>query len=211
MMSERLQTAATTTTVVASHAGKTFAQLASEIARSGASSAEKGARPGSAVVTPAAVNPLDTVAPPLCRATSRGDLLVNQQTRVDLERVYALNTQDEALAKLETCTSHLPLKAQRDVKNLYQQYVQYSKALQQTYPPGLNVGTVDEATQQLNGIHELRQQYFGAEGAEAMFGEEEKTTREMLVLMRQQSNAKLSLEERAERAQAEWSKIHPSP
>jgi hypothetical protein len=211
MMSERLPTAATTITTVRSHAGSTFAQLASEAVSSGASSAGKGAQFGEAVTTAATVNPLDTVAPPVCRATSRGDLLVNPQIRVDLERVYALHTQDEALLMLATCVNHLPLKAQRDVKNLYQQYAQYSKALLQTYPPGLNVATVDEASQQLNGIHELRQQYFGVDGAEAMFGEEEKTTREMLALMRQQTDPKLTMEERAEHAQAEWAKNHPSP
>jgi hypothetical protein len=211
VMSERMQTTATITTVVGSHVGTTFAQLASEAVSFGSSTTGKGAQLGGAVTTAATVNPLDTVAPPVCRATSRGDLLVNPQIRVDLERVYALHTQDEAMVMLDTCASHLPLKAQRDVKNLYQQYAQYSKALLQTYPPGLNVDTVDEASQQLNGIHDLRQQYFGVDGAEAMFGEEEKTTREMLLLMRQQTDPKLTMEERAEHAQAEWAKNHPSP
>lgn len=154
-------------------------------------------------------SPLDTMILPTFRATDKGTLVMDQQTRLDVERIHALFPRDEALAKLDSQSSGLPSQAQRDLKALYQQYSQYAQALAQTFPPGLSNGTLEEATQQLKGLHELRQQYFGAEGAETLFGEEEKTSQELLELMRKQADPKLSLEEKAEQAQAEWKKRQP--
>ena len=154
-------------------------------------------------------SPLDTMILPTFRATNKGTLVMDQQTRQDVERIHALFPRDEAQARLDIQSSALPAQAQRDLKALYQQYNQYAQAVAQTYPPGLSNGTLEEATQQLKGLHELRQQYFGAEGAEALFGEEEKTSQELLELMRKQPDPKLSLEEKAELAQAEWQKRQP--
>lgn len=171
-----------------------------------AASAADGA---SAPSTLKPVSPLDTMILPTFRATNKGTLAMDQQTRLDVERIHALFPRDEAMAKLDSQSSGLPSQAQRDLKALYQQYSQYAQAVAQTFPPGLSSGTLEEATQQLKGLHELRQQYFGAEGAEALFGEEEKTSQELLELMRKQADPKLSLEEKAEQAQAEWKKRQP--
>jgi len=154
-------------------------------------------------------SPLDTMILPTFRATDKGTLVMDQQTRLDVERIHALFPRDEALAKLDSQSVGLPSQAQRDLKALYQQYSQYAQAVAQTFPPGLSNGTLEEATQQLKGLHELRQQYFGAEGAETLFGEEEKTSQELLELMRKQADPKLSLEDKAEQAQAEWKKRQP--
>lgn len=155
------------------------------------------------------VSPLDTMILPTFRATDKGTLVMDQQTRQDVERIHALFPRDEALARLDIQASTLPAQAQRELRALYQQYNQYAQAVAQTYPPGLSNGTLEEAAQQLKGLHDLRQQYFGAEGAQALFGEEEKTSQELLELMRKQTDPKLSLEEKAELAQAEWQKRHP--
>lgn len=171
-----------------------------------AASAADGA---SAPSTLKPASPLDTMILPTFRATNKGTLAMDQQTRLDVERIHALFPRDEAMAKLDSQSSGLPSQAQRDLKALYQQYSQYAQAVAQTFPPGLSSGTLEEATQQLKGLHELRQQYFGAEGAEALFGEEEKTSQELLELMRKQADPKLSLEEKAEQAQAEWKKRQP--
>lgn len=149
-------------------------------------------------------SPLDTMTLPTFRATDKGTLVMDQQTRQDVERIQALFPRDEALARLDIQASTLPAQAQRELKALYQQYSQYAQAVAQTYPPGLSEGTLDEAAAQLKGLHELRQQYFGAEGAEALFGQEEKTSQALLELMRKQTDPKLSLQEKAELAQAEW-------
>ncbi len=155
-------------------------------------------------------SPLDTTILPTFRATAQGTLVMDQQTREDVERFHALFPRDEALARLDIQASTLPLQAQRDLRSLYQQYSQYAQAVAQAYPPGLSEGTLDEAAAQLKGLHELRQQYFGAEGAEALFGQEEKTSQALLELMRKQTDPKLSLQEKAELAQAEWKQQQPA-
>jgi flagellar biosynthesis chaperone FliJ len=157
---------------------------------------------------PAKFDPLDTIEPPTFKADAHGALVMEAQTRVDVERINALYQRDVALAKLEAFSLNLPDTAKRELKDLYQQYAQYAQAVTQTYQPGLSIGTVDEAARQLQGLHDLRQQYFGAERAEALFGQEEKTSQELIALMRQQS-PNLSLEEKAAHAQEAWKKAHP--
>lgn len=156
-----------------------------------------------------AASPLDSMVPPSFRAGSSGNLVVDPQTRADVERVYALYQRDEALQKLEALSSGMPAKAQRELKDLYQQYTQYAQAVAQTYPPGLSLGTVDEARAQLKGLHELRQQYFGIEGAKLMFEQEEETSARLLELMSKNPDAAMSLAEKAEQAQEAIHKLNP--
>lgn len=155
-------------------------------------------------------NPLDHMVPPTFKANKDGTLAMVPQTRVDVERLHALYPRDEALAKLDAFSQGLPDQAKRELKDLFQQYAQYSQAVAQTYPPGLSLNSVDDAARQLEGLHDLRQQYFGAERAEALFGEEEKTSRELVALMRQQNTPGMSLEDKATQAQSAWKKAHPT-
>ncbi|MBI5925972.1 MAG: hypothetical protein HY836_10275 [Aquabacterium sp.] len=150
--------------------------------------------------------PLDTMILPIFRATAKGSLAIDQQTRLDVERIYALFPRDEARAKLESQSSELPDQARRELKDLFQKYAQYAQAVTQTFPPEQNTGALDDATRQFNGLKDLRRQYFGEELAQNLFGEEEKTAQELLELMRKQSDPKLSLEEKAEQAQEDWQK-----
>lgn len=158
----------------------------------------------------ASVNPLDMMVQPVFRATAKGDLALDAQTRIDVERIESLYGRDEALARLKDASGALPDKAQRELAELYQQYAQYAQAVAQTYPPGQGGETIDDAARQLNGLHDLRQQYFGAERADALFGEEERISRELLALMRQSKDQNLSLEEKAAQAQEAWKKAHPA-
>lgn len=151
-------------------------------------------------------SPLDTMILPTFRATAKGSLAIDQQTRLDVERIYALFPRDEAQAKLESQSSELPDQARRELKDLFQKYAQYAQAVTQTFPPEQNTGALDDATRQFNGLKDLRRQYFGEELAQTLFGEEEKTAQELLELMRKQSDPKLSLEEKAEQAQEDWKK-----
>ena len=157
--------------------------------------------------TPA--SPLDSMILPTFRATSEGHLATDQQTRLDVERIYAMFPRDEARTKLDSQASHLPAQAQRELHNLFQQYAQYAQAVTQTFPPEQNTGALEDAERQFTGLKALRRQYFGEDGAQALFGEEEKTAQELLDLMRKQSDPKLSMEEKAEQAQAEWKKRQP--
>lgn len=154
-------------------------------------------------------NPLDNIVQPVFKVNAQGALLINPTTGVDVERLLALNTRDEAAAKLAVLSKDLPEQAQRELKELHQQYVQYGQAVAQTYPPGLNVDSVDDAARQLEGLHALRQQYFGPERAEQLFGEEEKTARELMALMRQQNDPMMALDDNATQAQDAWKKAHP--
>lgn len=151
-------------------------------------------------------SPLDTMILPTFRATAKGGLAIDQQTRLDVERIYALFPRDEAQAKLESQSSELPDQARRELKDLFQKYAQYAQAVTQTFPPEQNTGALDDAARQFNGLKDLRRQYFGEELAQTLFGEEEKTAQELLELMRKQSDTKLSLEEKAEQAQEDWKK-----
>jgi hypothetical protein len=146
-------------------------------------------------------SPLDSVAPPVLRAGADGRLVLDPQARVDIERVHALYPRDEALARLKDASDGLPAQAQRQVQELYQQYAQYAQALAQAFPPDQSIDTVDEAMRQLQGLHDLRLQHFGADVAEAMYGDEERTSRELIALMKAQNKPGQSLQDKAEAAQ----------
>lgn len=157
-----------------------------------------------------AASPLDSMIPPVFRANRDGTLLFDPQTRVDVERVQALYPRDEALTRLASLSEHLPNQARQQLKGLFQQYAQYNQAVAQAFTPDAQTSpSMDEALRQLDSLHALRQQYFGEDGAQAMFGDEERTARELIELMRNETDPKLPMEERAERAQEAWQKRHP--
>ncbi len=167
-------------------------------------SAQAASNPGEAQP----FNPLDTTILPTFRATPQGKLVIDVQTRHDVERMVALFAQDNGLQRLALQSADLPEQAQRELRDLYQRYLQYSQAVTQSIPQGQ--GTLDEAAQQLKILHDLRAQYFGAEQAELMFGAEEATAAELMELMRKQTDPKASLEERAIQAQELLKKDPPN-
>ena len=146
-------------------------------------------------------SPLDSMAAPVFRATQLGALVIDPQTRTDVERVYALYQRDEAMQKLAAFSAELPAKAQRELRDLFQQYAQYAQAVAQTFPPDQNVSSTEEVSRQLKGLHDLRQQYFGVDGARVMFEQEEETSAKLISLMSQNKGSGLSLSDKAEQAQ----------
>ena len=146
-------------------------------------------------------SPLDSMAAPVFRATQLGALVIDPQTRTDVERVYALYQRDEATQKLAAFSADLPAKAQRELRDLFQQYAQYAQAVAQTFPPDQNVSSTEEVSRQLKGLHDLRQQYFGVDGARVMFEQEEETSAKLINLMSQNKGSGLSLSDKAEQAQ----------
>jgi lipase chaperone LimK len=172
--------------------------------------AESAKAPFAASAPQVAASPLDSIAPPACRTTARGDLVIDPQTREDVELVTSLHKPADALAKLnEACKNESP-KAQQEMKNLLQQFVQYSQAVVQTFPPEEQIAIpVDKLEAVLHkGLHDLRVQYFGAEKACAMYCEEEEITKRMLgtAVDYKQKNPKASTEEAVGFAQSELSK-----
>lgn len=150
---------------------------------------------------------LDSIAPPACRTSANGELVIDQQTREDVDMMTTLFKPADALAKLMQACKDEPAKAQQEMRNLHQQYTQYSQALVQAFPIEEQQAIPIEKLEGvlLKGMHELRVQYFGADKACAMFCEEEALTRQMLAIAvdYKQRNPKATTEEAVGMAQAE--------
>jgi hypothetical protein len=125
-------------------------------------------------------SPLDSVALPLFRS-SQGHVVINAQARIDMERVALLYGRDEALSRLDAATQDMGPQAQREVRELYQQFMQYNEALATALPQSTaDQVTLDEARRELQDVKELRVQYFGAAKAEQMFAQEEAMQQQLL-------------------------------
>jgi hypothetical protein len=151
-------------------------------------------------------SPLDTMQPPVCRADGQGHLAVDMQTKNDIERIYALYQGDEAQSKLTACAAGLPANAQRELKDLFQNYSQYAKAVAQAYPPADGETNIDDAKKQFKGIQNLRRQYFGEDTAKALFAQEEEITRDLLGRIEANKDPKMSFEEKINKAQEDQNK-----
>lgn len=153
-------------------------------------------------------SPLDSVRPPQFRADAKGQLVVNEAFRTDLERVYGLHHGPDVLRKLEEFSAQLPDKAKQELRNQYHRYVQYDAALTQSMAALHAQGefTLETAERELSILHELRQTYFGQESAEAMFSQEEAHSQELHDYIRNHTDPALPLLERVELAQAAWLK-----
>jgi hypothetical protein len=153
-------------------------------------------------------NPLDTMEMPTFRATPQGKLVLDLQTRNDLERMVALFANDHGLQRLDLLSADLPAQARQELRDMYQRYVQYSQAMAANIPTSQT--TLDEAAKQQQTLHELRQQYFGPDAADALFSAEEAAAAQLMDIMRKQTDAKASIEDRAAKAQDLWKKEHPN-
>jgi hypothetical protein len=135
-------------------------------------------------------------------ADAKGRMVTNEAARLNLEKLYALYTPEERQRQLEELQGTLPPAAARDLADMLERYVNYDAAQRQTFPPGQELASPEEGLNIIDGMHNLRVQYFGAEAANAMFAKEEKIQRELLRLMSLEKDGSLTIEEKAERAQA---------
>jgi hypothetical protein len=123
---------------------------------------------------------LEGMVPPSFKAGSNGRLSIDPHARSEMERVTAVYSREEAMAKLAEVIKDLPAQAQREVRDLYEQYTQYNQALSQAIPQDQkDISTLDEARGQFETIKKLRAQFFGA-NAEAMFKDDEVLTQKIL-------------------------------
>ena len=143
------------------------------------------------------------------KADDKGRMVTNEKARLNLERLYALYTPAERQQKLDELSESLPPAAARDLADLMERYINYDAAQRQTFPPGQDLPTPEEGFNVIDGIHNLRVQYFGADVANAFFGKEEKIQKELLRLMRLEKDGSMTIEEKAERAQALWQSQMP--
>lgn len=136
------------------------------------------------------------------RTDAAGELVVDEQTRLNLEALIARNGSRALDAEVREQTEHLSPGASREAEELFQKFLQYQEAQRQTYPPGDAPLTADDAVRELEGLHALREAHFGPELAQRLYGSEEAIAREMIEVMRIENDQSLTAEEKLERAQA---------
>lgn len=135
------------------------------------------------------------------RVDSAGKLIVDEQTRLDIEALFARTDPAGLLEAQQEVTQKLPPAAAAEAAALIERYGNYSKAQRHAYPPGVAPATEEAALAELDGLHALRVAHFGPEAAQAFYGAEEATTRSLIELMRLENDQSLTMEEKAARAQ----------
>lgn len=131
----------------------------------------------------------------------RDNLVLNKDTRISIEQLYALNTPEELDEKLQKLSTDLPSTAHRQLVHLIDYFDKYLRDLKQAYPPDVEPANVEQALEQLQAMHALRIRHFGTDVAEALFAEDEKTNRQLLEFMLRDPDKNATLQEKAERAQ----------
>ncbi len=137
-------------------------------------------------------------------ADSQGLLLLDQRTRLKVEALVALNHGDDLAASLDEVVAGLPRPAVLRARELVQQYQAYAQALRQAIEPGVVPGSPAAALAQLDTLKRLREQHFGRDEAQRLYGEEEASSRRLLEMMLADPDPNGSLGEKAERAQARY-------
>ncbi|MFC4312821.1 lipase secretion chaperone [Steroidobacter flavus] len=162
--------------------------------------------PDTNIVAPDAAPPSDstpgkTDAKQPFRVDSTGKLVVDEQTRLNMEALFAQTDRADLPEAQQNATATLPPAAATEATALLERYDNYSKAQRQSYPPGIAPATEEAALAELDGLHALRVAHFGPDVAKALYGVEEDTTRSLIDLMRLEKDQSLTLPEKAERAQ----------
>jgi len=133
---------------------------------------------------------------------AKGRIVLDEQARLNIEKLYALNEPGDRAKKHRDLQESLPPAANRELTALMARYDSYQEAQLQTYPPGQELASAADGLVQLDGLHELRIQHFGVEAAAGFYGAEEKLQRELLVQMSMDQDNGLTLGQKAEKAQA---------
>lgn len=131
----------------------------------------------------------------------RGNLVLNAATRINIEKLTALNTPEELKGKLRKFSVVLPPEAYRQLVYLIEDFKGYIAAVKGAYPPDAEIETSEEALDEMEGIHALRVKYFGSKVTEAFFAEEDKLNRQLLRLMALEADENMTMEEKAHKAQ----------
>lgn len=135
------------------------------------------------------------------RIDSTGKLVLDEQTRLNMEALFAHTHLADLPRAQQNATANLPPAAATEATALLERYDNYSRAQRQSYPPGNAPATEEAALAELDGLHALRVAHFGPEVAKALYGAEEELTRSLIDLMRLEKDQSLTLQEKAERAQ----------
>lgn len=134
------------------------------------------------------------------RTDNSGQLVIDEQMRLDLEALVAQTEAQELNEALREQTADLPPAAARRAEELATKFVQYQQAQRQAFPPDNAPPTPEDAIQELEGLHALREAHFGPDIARALYGREESIAREMIEVMRLENDESLTPLEKTERA-----------
>src|SRR5688572_1450024 len=135
------------------------------------------------------------------RLNASGRLLLDEQTRLNIEALFARTDRDRLIEAKQQAIDPLPAAAGAQAAELLEQYDNYQQAQRQAYPPGVAPPTEEAALAELDGLHALRVAHFGAIVARALYGKEEASSRQLIELMRLEKDQSLTMEEKAARAQ----------
>lgn len=143
-------------------------------------------------------------ARPMFRADAQGRLVHDEHTRLQVEKLLALHDAAEVQRIVEAEAAGLPAAAVAQARELVERFEAWQTAQRLAFAPGVAPQVPEEGLAQLQALQALRASHFGAERAQAMFAEEDAITRRLLELMQQETDTRLSMEERAMRAQARY-------
>jgi len=135
------------------------------------------------------------------RLNASGRLTLDEQTRLNIEALFARTDRDRLAEAKQQAIDPLPAAAGAQAAELLEQYDNYQQAQRQAYPPGVAPPTEEAALAELDGLHALRVAHFGPIVARALYGEEEASSRQLIELMRLEKDQSLTMEEKAARAQ----------
>lgn len=136
------------------------------------------------------------------QVNAKGNIVLDEQARLNIEKLYALNELGERARKYRELEESLPPAARRELIALMARYDTYQEEQLQRFPPGQELKSAAEGLAHLDGLHELRVQRFGPDAAAGLFGAEEKMQRELLLQMEMDKDSSLTLDQKAEKAQA---------
>jgi hypothetical protein len=135
------------------------------------------------------------------RTNASGRLVLDEQTRLNMEALFARTERDHLAEAKQQAVEPLPAAASAQAAELLENYYNYQQAQEQAYPPGGAPATEEAALAELDGLHALRVAHFGPVVARALYGEEETVSRQLVELMRIEKDQSLTMEEKAVRAQ----------
>jgi lipase chaperone LimK len=135
------------------------------------------------------------------RVNASGRLVLDEQTRLNMEALFARSERDQLADAKQQAIEPLPAAASAQAAELLEHYDNYQQAQRQAYPPGVAPETEQAAQAELDGLHALRVAHFGPVVARALYGEEEAVSRQLVELMRLEKDQSLTMEEKAARAQ----------
>jgi hypothetical protein len=90
------------------------------------------------------------------RVNDSGRLVLDQQTRLNMEALFARTPRDHLAEAKQQAVEPLPAGAAAQATDLIEDYDNYQQAQRQAYPPGVAPATEEAALAELEGLHALR-------------------------------------------------------